>query len=259
MNQKAREFLRRLFSFRNIAPLLIIIGAFVGTFIENPFGLKREQLLLGLLAFLAIDALVERLELLTNIEDDVKSIKQLVTSRTSSQHFLKQRKDFPQIEKMVEVAKEEIWVNGIKLDTMAAITALFKLKLSKGVKLRFLAISPEDETVNETSGYFGSDVEDLLNSLKVNLNTLSKRLAHTNPEQVEIRTIKHRPSLAYFIVDPNHEDGYMTVFPYFYQSVGNYEPPFLLLYKKTDSYWFYIYLKDFETLWNNAEKWSFNS
>jgi hypothetical protein len=76
MGERTRELLRRFLSLRIVVPVLIVVGAFVGTFVPKPFGLERDQLLLALLAFLAMDALIERLELLTNIEKDVGAIKQ---------------------------------------------------------------------------------------------------------------------------------------------------------------------------------------
>lgn len=253
MNNKTKEFLRRLLSLRNVVPLLIIVGAFIGTFVATPFGLQRDQLLLGLLAFLAIDALLERLELLANIEKDVRTLKELVASRTTGKDFLRHRRDFPRLEHLIADAKKEIWVSGVTLDTMATLTGVFDSKLKEGFKLRFLVVSPEESTVEETSDYFGVDTDDLVERIRANLNTLYKRLA--DRQQVEIRTIRHRPALGYFIVDPHHGQGYMTIASYMYRIQGSEVSPMLLLSKKTDSYWFDIYLKDFETLWNNTAKW----
>jgi hypothetical protein len=255
MNSRIREFFRRLFSLRNVVPLLTIIGAFIGTFVVTPFGLQREQLLLGLVAFLAIDALVERLELLTNIEKDVRAIKDLVTSSSSGKDFLRHQKDFPRLEHLITDAKRELWISGVTLDTMITLTGLFNSKLKEGFKLRFLAVRPEDIIVEETSNYLGVDSNELRGRLRANLDTLYKRLAPTDVRQVEIRTVAHRPSVGYFIVDPHFEQGYMTVITYLYHIQGIDVPPMLLISKKEDPYWFEIYLKDFERIWEDATRW----
>lgn len=203
MNNKTKELFRRLLSLRNVVPILTIAVAFIGTFVATPFGLQREQLILGLLAFLAIDALVERLEMLTNIEKNVQVIKDLVASRTAGKDFLRYRKDFPRLEHLIADAKKELWVSGVTLDKMVTLTGLFNSKLKDGFMLRFLAVEPEDKTVEDTSDYFGTDAHELDGRLKANLDTLYKRLTPTIPKQVEIRTIRHRPSVGYFIVDPH--------------------------------------------------------
>lgn len=255
MNSETKELLRRLLSLRNVVPVLIIAGAFVGTFAATPFGLQRDQLLLALLAFLAIDALIERLELLTNLEKDVRTLKELVASRTTGKDFLRHRKDFPRLEHLIADAKKEIWVSGVTLGTMATLTAIFNSKLQEGIKLRFLAISPEESIVRGTGNYLGIDAGELVGRLRANMDTLCKRLVGTDPRQVEIRTIEHRPAVGYFIVDPHHEQGYIAVESYLYRIQGGDVNPILLLSKKTDTYWFNIYLGDFERLWNSAAQW----
>jgi len=258
MNNKIKELLRRLFSLRNVVPLLIIVGAFVGTFVPTPFGLQRDQLLLGLLAFLAIDALLERLELLTNIEKDVEVIKKLVASQTSKTGFLKHRSDFPRLEHLIAEARKEIWVCGITLDTMVTLTGVFVSKLDEGFNLRFLTVSPEENVVREASDYFGADSTEFAGRLEANLDSLHWRFAQSYPQQVEIRTIGHRLALGYFIVDPHYEQGYMTVMPYLHREKGDVLPMFLLS-RSTDPHWFDIHLKDFETLWSSATKWKLKS
>ncbi|MFX0140603.1 MAG: DUF5919 domain-containing protein [Candidatus Hodarchaeota archaeon] len=259
MKNKTKEFLRSFLSLRNIVPIIVIVGAFIGTFVDAPFGLNRDQLILGLLAFIAIDAIIERLELLTNIEKDLGTVKDLVESRITDKDYLKRRREFPRLEHMISDAKQEIWISGIILDTMVTCTGIFYSKLSEGFRLRFLAISQEESTIEDTSRYSGVDSHELRGRLKANLITLYKRLVQMYPQQVEIRTISHRPALGYFIVDQNLDQGYMTIFPYLYKAEGSDKTPLILLSKKTDSNRFEVYLKDFESLWDNAKKWEFNS
>jgi len=254
-HNKAKKLFQKFLSLRNVVPLLIIIVAFIGTFVPTPFGLQRDQLLLGLLALLAIDALLERLELLTNIEKDVVVIKELVTSIASGKDFLKRRRDFTQPEDLIDDAKKEIWVSGISLDRMATFIGLFNSKLKEGLRLRFLAISLEASVIEEANEYFGGGANDLAERVKANLITLSGSLVATDSQQVEIRTTGYRPALGYFIVDPSHEKGHMTVQNYLYKMRESEVYPAFSLSKKANSYWFDRYLQDFEMLWSNATKW----
>lgn len=255
MNADIKNFLRRFFSLRNVIPLFIITAAFIGTFVTSPFGLQRDQLLLALLAFLGIDALLERFDILTNIENNVKSVKEIVESQVAGKNFLKLRKDFPRIEHLIAEAKQEIWISGITLDTTARLTEIFNAKLKHGFKLRFLAVSPQEDVLVATLKNYPDEVgNDLSERIKISLNTIYRRLVQLYPQQVEVRTGHVRPTLGYFIVDPHLEQGYMTVGPYLYQVDGS-ESPLFLLSRKTEPQWFDTYLKDFERQWNNAIEW----
>ena len=130
---------------------IIIVVAFIGTFVTAPFGLQRDQIFLGLLAFLAIDALIERLEVLTNIEKDVQALKELVASQASGKDLLRLRRDFPRMDHLIAEAKREIWVSGIALDSMARVTDVFNSALGDGINLRFLAIGPKENVLKEAS------------------------------------------------------------------------------------------------------------
>ena len=104
------EFVKRLFSLRNLAPLLIITFAIIGSLNLKPFGLAitTDQIIMGLLAFLAIDVLVERLDILTNIEKDIESIQENLTPRLGADAFLRRRKNFPRMEQLINEAHSDI-------------------------------------------------------------------------------------------------------------------------------------------------------
>lgn len=70
--KKFQEFVKRLFKLRNLpAALSIATAVFGGIFVTDTN--RQFQLLLIAIGILAIDAIVERLEVLSNIEEDVKS------------------------------------------------------------------------------------------------------------------------------------------------------------------------------------------
>lgn len=254
MRKKTKETFRRFLKLRNVVPFFIIVVAFMATFFTTPFGLQRDQILLALLAFLAIDAIIERTEILTYIESDVETIKELITSQTTGKDFFRFRKDFPRIEHLIAEAEQEIWVSGIVLVTMVPLSGIFNSKLKQGFKLRFLMVNPaENNTLQDTGIYFGEDPDDIAAKITASLNDLYRKLVKTYPEQVEIRLTDHRPNLGYFIVDPHRKQGYMTVEPYLYRTESSQRPMFLL--SQEDSRWFSVYLADFELLWSKAQTW----
>lgn len=253
--KKLQQFFRRLIQLRNVAPLVIIVGALLGTLMQKPLGLERDQLLLALLAFLAIDALVERLELLTNIEQDVEALKNSMESRLGAREFLCYRKDFPRLEHIIASAKRDIWVSGVTLDSMVAFAGVFQSRLKDGLKLRFLAIDPDGDAVQEASEYLLSTPEDLAERVRANLDTLFRRLAQGEAEQVQIRVTNRRPSLGYFVVDATDNTGHMSVMAYLYQTQTTDQLPMMLLRKGIDPHWYDVYLRDLQTLWDDATEW----
>ncbi len=253
MKNRTKKLFYKFLSLRNIVPILIIILAFILTFIPAPFGLKRDQIILVLLAFILIDSLIERLDLLTKINDNSEKLIELAEHNTKD--FLKFRKDFGLPEDLISHAREQIWVNGISLDTMAQLTGDLKKQLDAGLKLRFLALNPEKNVCKETSQYFRIEDSNVLEEkLKINLYQLYKGLVFQKSNQVEIKVTDNRPALGYFIIDPQQDNGYMTLEPYICQMPRN-ERPIFSLSKINDTKWFQIYVNDFERLWKNAKTW----
>jgi hypothetical protein len=228
--------------------------AFVGIYWENPFGLKREVIMLWLLAFLSIDALVERHTLLTNMEKDIELLTKSIKLKLCGRDFLKHRKEFPRLEQLVSDANKEIIVTGIALDSIARIIGVFKSKAKEGCNIKFLSISPKDNITNETANYFKEDSSALMSRLNINLDLIYKELVISYPDQVEIRTTDFRPAFGYFIVDSLLDKGYMTVESYI-PVADSVNRPFFILTKTMDDVWFEIYLNHFNQLWDRSNVW----
>ena len=250
-----QDFIKRLIRLRNVVPLITIIGAFISTFTPTFLGLSRVQLILAILTFLAVDAFIERFELLSNIEQDIKFLKKSIPG---VKDFLRYRIGFPRLEEIINSAKKEIWVSGIGLDTMVTVLGVFQLKLKKGFKLRFLALDPDSAAIQESNEYFHLNREDLMGRVKNNLEALSQRLTPVEVGQIQIKVINHRPALGYFIVDPTDNKGFMTIITYLYGVQCGDQFPMFRLEKETEPLWFSIYLKEFQTLWENAKEWQPN-
>ncbi len=253
-----KEFLLRLLSPKNVVPLLIIVAAFLSTFLQSPFGLQRDQIVLALLGFLAIDSLIERLEILHNIKQNVTRMKDLVEAQLLNGGVLKLRSECPPFEQVIEEAKHEVWISGINLAISAAITGVLGVKAEEGVKIKLLSIDPEGDSCGEIAAYFGYDEQEMIARIRANLHTLYSHLVQNFPDTVELRTTIHRLSSGYFAVDPDTGKGQMTVTAYLYQTKDSHLSPVLFLTKPTSPYWFDKYSDDFHSIWNDAKVWSPN-
>lgn len=251
--ERFREFTRRLLSLRNLAPLLIIIGAVIGSLGLTPFGIqfKTEQIILALLAFLAIDALVERLDLLTNIEQGVASVRKMLTPKVAADVFLKKRKNFPRMEQLINEARNDIWVAGVTLDTMVTLVSTFESKMRQGCNIRFLALAPDGEALQVAAQYYATEPTFTATRIKSNLIAIASRLKSTDKGLVEIRVLDRVFPTGYFITDPNSPKGQMIVQLYLYH-IDSEEAPLFELSKSDDTQWFTLYMRQFERAWNDA-------
>jgi len=257
--QRFQEFLKRLFSLRNVAPLLIITGAIIGSLGIKPFGVSftSEQIIMALLAFLAIDALVERLELLTNIEQGVQFIQKTLKPTVTSEAFFKKR-DSRRVETLIDQSRGEIWVAGITLDTMVTLVETFRTKLKEGCKIRFLALTPDGVALQEMAKYFGSDPNFVAARIKSNLGVLASRLKRVPNGSIEIRTLDSPFTTGYVISDPSSPKGHMVVQFYTYW-LGVDNSPLFELAAQEDKQWFPIYLRQYEKAWTHATEYDYQT
>ena len=166
--QSLKSLLRRLASPRNMLPLVIIIGAVVGVFDISFFGVRveSEQIIMALLGFLAIDALIERLDILANIEQGIRTISRTISPSATSDAFFRSR-DFHKVENLIREANNEIWVHGVTLDGLVTLAYLLEDKLKEGCKVRILAPDPNGSAILETAYYFGSRRDLIAMRLKI--------------------------------------------------------------------------------------------
>jgi hypothetical protein len=246
--RRFKEFAKRLFSLRSLPTLIVIIGAIVISILSFGGRIPIDQAILSVLALLAVDGLVERLDLLAGIEEDVQSIRETLTPAIRADAFLKRRKDFPRMEQLISEARSEIWVAGVTLDTMATLARTFESKVQQGFHVRLLALSPEGDALPLASQYHASSPEFTATRIKSNLATLASRLASGKDGLVEIRVIDRVFPTGYFIADPNSPQGQMIVQLYLY-NIDAEEAPLFKLSRADDPRWFSLYMRQFEQAW----------
>lgn len=251
--QRFIKFLKQLFSLRNLAPLLIILGAIVGSLGITPFGIKfaTEQVVLGLLGFLAIDALVERLDILSKIEENVKKISDVTLSTVRSDQFLKGREDLPKVGQTIADAKKDIWIAGVTLDSIVGISFNLKEKMNQGCNIRILSINPYGKAIKFSSDYFDISLKGAPQRINGNLMNIISVLSKADRGSYEIRVIDNVFSTGYLIVDPELSTGWMNVQMYLYRTLVKIAPIFKLT-KIDDPKWFSVFIGQYLDGWNNA-------
>jgi hypothetical protein len=255
--QKIIHFSKKLFSLRNLAPILIILGAIIGSLGLTPFGIqfKNDQIILALLAFLAIDSLVERLDLLSDIEDDIHHIRNALTAKVNASMFFKKGADYPRMEQLIKNAQKDIWIAGITLESTMAISGDLVDKMQNGCNIRILALDPRGQNFDVASVYFNVNPEYAPDRISANLRNLYSRLSQPKTGSFEIRIIDNIFSTGYLMIDPENQNGWMNIRLYLYGWGANNAPLFALN-KTEDPSWFEIYLKQFKKAWDDAKHFS---
>ncbi len=250
--QRVKDLLRRLSSPRNILPLIAILGAIVGVFNISLFGLtvKPEQIIISLLGFLAVDALIERLDILTNIEQGIQSVTKLINPKVPSEAFFHTR-DFSKVEKIIRESHNEIWIYGVTLDGLVTLVNPMQDKLRKGCKIRILAPNPDGNEFEATARYFGSRPAQLASRLKGNLDNLGIRFRQVQNSDFEIKVLNRVFTTGYVISDPNSAEGKMLIQLYMFWFGVNNSPNFEIV-SKDDKEWHPVFIRQFNKAWEFA-------
>lgn len=256
--QNLKQFMRRLFSLRNLAPLLIVVIAIIGSLGLHPFGIifTSDQIIMALLAFLAIDSMVERLELLTNIEQEVKSISKSLSPKIASASFFRER-DINHVRNLIDESRNEIFVAGITLDSMVTLVDVLHAKLKQGCKIRILALHPSGKAIQEMAKFFASSPEFMSARIKSNLDVLDSRLRQVTNGSLEIHVLDSVFTTGYIISDPTTVKGQMSVQLYNYW-IRAYRSPLFELSSQGDKEWFPLYLRQYEKYWEHSSEYKRN-
>lgn len=270
---KIFDLFRRLFSPRNYLPLVIVIGAIIGTFnLKIPgISINSDQIIMALLGFLAIDALIERLDLLTKMEGDLgvvhDKLKPLTTMAEKinlistrlippapSEEFLKQR-DSLVLKAVIQLAEKEIFVYGVTLDSLVTLVPLLHEKLKDNCKIRILVPNPDGTAFQETARYFASRPDVLATRLNSNLDNLSRRLKQIPSGSFEIKLVNRVFTKGCVGVDTSSERGKLLIQLYRYW-YGVINAPVFELVKKYDKHWYPIFWEEIYKAWEDGTDYS---
>ncbi|MCP3683266.1 MAG: hypothetical protein GY861_11310, partial [bacterium] len=129
---------KQWFNPNRLIPLLTILGAgtaivlsFLGVIVLS----TAENIIIALLALLAIDALTERLSILERIESRISNL--------STGQTLTSRMEIPAVEEQAAKASEicVVAISGISLSVR--YFAFFERKIKQGCKIRIILLNPD--------------------------------------------------------------------------------------------------------------------
>lgn len=252
---KAFDKFRKLFTLRNTVPLLVVVAAFVTTFVDVKY-FPRDRTVLFLLGFLAINALIDRVYLSGELKDVLSDMHAILTKLGQKQIAF--RGQFGSTEDLIMSARKDIWVSGVALDSISRLTGLFEKKIKAGVQIRFLGISSDEHVIADAASYFSDNAAGLKQRLKTNFDNLNQKLVSVYPEKVSVRVLSHRPAVGYFIVDPLEEYGFMRVETYI-SHTEHHQRPMLQIFSSREKEWFELFCEDYKNLWDEARDWSVTS
>lgn len=174
--------------------------------------------------------------------------------------ILQSQDRFVGIEKMIQRAQNEILVCGVTLQKVVNATDSLRTFLrEKNGRLKLIMVNPESD-LDDVAEYLGRNKGELrqtVNLSKIRLEGLWSQF----PTQVEVYLFNNRPSVGYFIVDPDLAHAEMTVAPYLYKmdaekNIDVSKPPFVYLIKRNVGKWFGVYKADFDRIMNGSSKWA---
>jgi hypothetical protein len=256
----------------NKLPLWISIIAGVTLSILSVLGLVSTERavpsILGLLALISFDALIERMQLLEGIDAKVSAQAELVTKGNAGILNAINESDSPFSTRDLLNARESyenflrrgdnILISGLTLvATIGPSFKFFTARIKEGATLRFLLLDEKNESLLQiASRVNGVSVESLRNDVRSSLahfDELRKVVGAQKRDSVQVRLLKTLPTASITMVAPQHNPNFMTgemrCELYIY-NIGVHERPAFQLSPNDDV--FSVFKKAVEELWENS-------
>lgn len=240
-----------------LIPLLVILGAGVAI-VLSLFQVVTlsiaEDIIIALLALLAVDALGERLGVLDRIETHVADLRKRIESRTSADEVLHLRDELLSFSSQMQKG-DEIWVAGRSLVVLLNnYSNQIQQAAKSGKRFRFLIVDPDNLPLMNaiaTSSYpypAAATVEQVGRQALAHL----KLLVENTPEgTIEVRLANHIPTCVHFIIDGETSHGQMVIEMYSYR-ISPGQRLHMRLTRSADSRTFASYLRQFNNMWRDA-------
>jgi hypothetical protein len=252
---RMNRVIKQIFKRENIIILLLIVGALLGVVgVPQQVGITSDQLLLGILAVLAVDTLVERLGYLDRIETHIAQIEQKIEPQVSVDDMLRPRAEMAKFEENLQQG-EEIWLTGRSLFTLiSSYGRQIQQAANNGKRFRFLIVNPSNESlVNAmtTTSFSHPSTDTMFQNVRDGLASIERLIATVPPNAIQVRLIDSYPAVALQIIDGMKSAGSMIVELYGYKlSPG--ERLHMRLHKETDNGTFMHYLNQFTLMWEDS-------
>ncbi|RIK73280.1 hypothetical protein DCC62_17710 [candidate division KSB1 bacterium] len=231
---------------RRLLPLLTIAFA-VGVGVLSFFDLIAQvpdEVIVTLLALIAVDALVERMSLLEKISARVE--------KWPEEEVLRDRSKLNRMEELAAGATE-IWAAGISLVSIIRPYDNFYLqKLRDGCNLRFLLLDPNSKAAEVWNKK--QQTPTAKKDIKLSLQSLDNLIKHRNLKgKCEVRLAQAFLPFSLVIVNGQKDYGKMTVEMLAYKK-NLHDRPHLQLTKRDHEKWFRFFSDQFEILWQDSSE-----
>lgn len=271
MSEKPKWFRATVDFIIDNASILVTLGATAYIVVRQLISttkLSTDDLttaVIGVVGLLALSELIERYQRLNTIDKTTKQIWELLrnrlTDRPSALAFFHK---LPDLDGYVQGANQ-IDLCGVVL-TSAINRQLSNLReqLIQGAKIRILVIDPNSPALitaearsEEPSGsYYRSKLDTTFQDLAY-LHQFQVKLGQTAKGSFEARVIPYTPSFAVYSFDASRSTARLIVEIYPHVT-GWGETPVFDLMPGRDGKWYEYFVKQFEFMWERADKWEYN-
>jgi hypothetical protein len=247
-----KKFYRRYFQWKNLLLFATLVGAILA--ISGVIQTDKQNIILGLLGVLAIDAFVERVGTLADIEEKVK-----VLAASQSKGFLLTRSELNEEEsftKFIQQSKKDILIVGINFAQLLNDSQVdFWVKLiQNGVNVRFLMHNPNSKFISQIANYHGRDEQSVVSGFTSSLTDFDKikrevSLLKIKPKgSLEVRYIDNELTFGGAMRDcENVETGTIRFEILLYRTMPSTRPAFKLTHSDVDDY--EKFKESLENLW----------
>lgn len=246
-----------------VAVVIVAVSMFVLDVTDRLTTHAFERLLVLAIGLLAVDALVERIDLLEKMESRVSELPLLLASIADGLDPLSEiRSGVAKLTRPAGLsnrstfnadvefaAAREIDIAGITLvNVLLDKRGLFEKLLRDGSRLRLLLLSP-------TSNAWASWNEAVTNEdtdahLKTSLGII-RGLAKLPSGRCEVRYAPHLLPTSLVIIDGSWPRGCLAA-EIIFAGMSGYERPHVVLTRSDDQYWFEFMRNQFESLWDRS-------
>lgn len=222
-----------------------------------------ERLLVTAIAFLAIDALIERISLLEGLELSIDE------QQTRVDELVRQTEAIPEIGRLVsQLARPTSLSNRSRLNTdfdfvdareidVAGLTlvnlllekrAVFESRLRDGCAMRILLLSPAS---NGWSAWSDTVINEDTDAHRRTALGILRGFCKINVGKCEIRDARYLLPTSFSIVDASRTNGKMLV-EIIFPGVAAFERPHVLLTRLDNATWFDFMKNQFDAAWDAA-------
>lgn len=231
-----------------LIPLITIFGAGIAILLSLLKIIELSiagEIIIALLALIAVDALSERLDILEKIRDSL--------GKLSTGQVLKTRKELVSLPEFANHASEIYIVAISAIGLISRNLDFIEGKLKNGCRVRIVLLDPDSPSVETLR--MQAKITSIEKDIGVTLELLKQLAEFSNKsDKLEVRFLKVFLPFAVVAVDPYKDSGAMTVEYRTYKKLYT-ERPHIYLTKADTPQWFQFYRDQIETAWSDAYQW----